>query len=315
MQFAIIGAGGVGGYLGVKLAAAGNEVVVLARGAHLAAIRERGLTLIDTDGETTVQPAVASDDGAALGVADVAVFAVKGQDLAGAIEAARPAIGPQTLALPFLNGVEAHLMLAEAYGPERAAIGIARISAFIEAPGVVRKATPGADFLIGGLDGAQTDARVIRTIAAFRAAGITAPERRDVRIDLWQKFVFLTAVSATTAGARVDLRTVRETAELWALFHRLAEEAAAVARARGVGLTPDAAERAVAAARQMPGEVRASLAHDLAAGKRLEIDWLSGAVVRLGREAGVDAPSHAAVAALLAPWREGTPGQGRSNHP
>lgn len=305
MRFAIIGAGGVGGYLGVKLAAAGEEVAVLARGAHLAAIRDKGLTLIDTDGESTVQPAAASDDAAALGPAAVAVFAVKGQDLAGAIEAARPVMGPETLALPFLNGVEAHDMLARAYGTERAAIGIARISAFIEAPGVVRKATPSADFLIGGLDGTQTDPRIGRVIEAFRAAGITAPERRDVRVDLWQKFVFLTAISATTAGARVDLAAVRETPELWALFQRLAEEAAAVAWARGVALSEDAAERAAAAARQMPGEMRASLAHDLAAGKRLEIDWLSGAVVRLAREAGLEAPSHAAVAALLAPWRDG----------
>ncbi|HUF88334.1 MAG TPA: 2-dehydropantoate 2-reductase [Thermohalobaculum sp.] len=305
MRYAIIGAGGVGGYLGAKLAAHGAEVAVLARGAHLAAIRERGLTLRDTEGETTVTPAAAGDDGAALGQADVAIFAVKGQDLAGAIEAARPAIGPDTLALPFLNGVEAHLMLAEAYGPERAAIGIARISAFIEAPGVVRKATPHADFLIGGLDGTQADPRIARVIGEFRAAGITAPERRDVRIDLWQKFVFLTAVSATTAGARVDLGTVRATPELWALFRRLAEEAAAVAQAHGIGLAQDAAERAVTGAEGMQGDVRASLAHDLAAGKRLETDWLSGAVVRLGRAAGVDTPSHAAVAALLAPWREG----------
>jgi len=310
MRFAIIGAGGVGGYLAAKLAAAGQEVALLARGAHLAALGETGLRLVDTDGEITVQPAAVSDDGAALGRADVAIFAVKGQDLAGAIEAARPVMGPETLALPFLNGVEAHGMLAEAFGPERAAIGIARISAFIEAPGVVRKATPGADFLIGGLDGTQGDPRIARVIEAFRAAGVTAPERRDVRIDLWQKFVFLTAVSATTAGARVDLGTVRGTPELWALFRRLAEEAGAEAEAQGIGISGDAAERAVAAAEKMPGEVRASLAHDLGAGKRLEIDWLSGAVVRLGREAGVETPSHAAVAALLAPWREGAPGTG-----
>lgn len=305
MRYAIIGAGGVGGYLGVKLAKAGHEVAVLARGAHLEAIRKRGLTLRDTDGETTVEPAVATDDGEALGLADAAIFAVKGQDMAGAIETAAPAIGPKTLALPFLNGVEAHQMLGDAFGAERAAIGIARISAFIDEPGVVRKATPSADFLIGGLDGSQNDDRVARVITDFRAAGINAPERRDVRIDLWQKFVFLTAVSATTAGARVDLGTVRATPELWALFARLADEAAAVARAQGVALSEDAGERAVAAAEQMPAEVRASLAHDLASGKRLEIDWLSGAVVRLGRELGVDTPSHAAVAALLAPWREG----------
>lgn len=305
MRYAIIGAGGVGGYLAVKLAAAGQEVAVLARGAHLEAIRERGLTLRDGETETTIQPTAASDDGAELGSADVAIFTVKGQDLAGAIESARPVLGPETLALPFLNGVEAPGILAEAFGPARAAVGIARISAYIESPGVVRKATPSADFLIGGHDGGQDDPRIGRALDEFRAAGILAPERRDVRLDLWQKFVFLTAVSATTAGARCDLGTVRGTPELWSLFRRLVEEVAAVARACGVAMDPDAADRAVAAAEKMPADMRASLAHDLAAGKRLETDWLSGAVVRLGRESGVETPSHAAVAALLAPWRDG----------
>jgi 2-dehydropantoate 2-reductase len=305
MRYAIIGAGGIGGYLGAKLIAAGGDVAVLARGAHLAAIRDSGLTLRDGDGEITVHPAVASDDGGELGVADVAIFAVKGQDLATAIETARPVIGPQTLALPFLNGVEAPAFLAKAYGAEHGLIGIARISAFIAEPGVIQKATPFADFQIGGQDGRQDAPRVADIIREFRAADIAAPECRDVRIDLWQKFVGLTAFSGTTAAARADLGTVRATPELWALYRRLAEEATAVGRARGVALAENAVEKAVLMAERMPDDVRASLAHDLAAGKRLEIDWLSGAVARLGAGAGVDTSSHAAVAALLAPWREG----------
>jgi len=305
MRYAIIGTGGIGGYLAAKLVAAGAGVAVLARGAHLAALREGGLKLREADSETTVRPAVATDDGAELGIADVAVFAVKGQDLATAIETARPAIGPQTLALPFLNGVEADTMLAGAYGAERTLIGIAHVSAFIAAPGVIQIASPYASFFIGGLDGRQDAPGVARIIDGFRQAGIDAPERKDVRVDLWQKFVFLTALSATTAGARVDIGTVRDTPELWALFARLAGETAAVARARGIALADNAVERAIKLTEKLPAEVRASLAHDLAAGKPLEIDWLSGAVARLGVEAGVETPSHAAVAALLAPWRKG----------
>ena len=305
MRFAIIGTGGIGGYLAAKLVAAGADVAVLARGAHLAAIRDNGLTLRDVEGDVTVHPAVVTDDGAALGVADVAIFAVKGQDLVSAIETARPVMGPQTLALPFLNGVEATPFLADAYGADHALIGIARISAFIAEPGVIQKATPTAAFLIGGQDGEQDSRRVADIIREFRAAGIGAPERQDVRIDLWQKFVFLTALSGTTAAARTDLGTVRNTPELWALFVRLAEEAAAVGRAHDVALAGNSVEMAAHMAGQMPADVRASLAHDLAAGKRLEIDWLSGAVARLGREAGVDTPSHVTIAALLAPWREG----------
>ncbi|HUS53051.1 MAG TPA: 2-dehydropantoate 2-reductase [Thermohalobaculum sp.] len=305
MKFAIIGAGGIGGYLAAKLVAAGAEVAVLARGAHLAAIRDNGLTLREPEGEVTVRPAIATDDGAELGVADVAIFAVKGQDLAAAIEAARPAIGPQTLALPFLNGVEAPALLADAFGADRSLIGIARISAFIAGPGVIQVATPWAEFLIGGPDGRQDAPRVAEIIGDFRASGIVAPERQDVRIDLWQKLVFLTALSGTTAAARADLGTVRKTPELWALFRRLAEEAASVGRARGIALADNAVEMAIQTIEKAPDDVRASLAHDLGAGKRLETDWLNGAVVRLGAEVGVEAPAHATIAALLAPWREG----------
>jgi 2-dehydropantoate 2-reductase len=308
MGYAIIGTGGVGGYLAARLLEAGHDVAVLARGAHLAAIRADGLTLRETwkepGRETVVRPAVATDDGAALGTADVAIFAVKGQDLAAAIEVARPAVGPETLVLPFLNGVEAPGLLAEAYGDDRALIGIARIFAFIAAPGVVEMAGPTAEFTIGGLDGSQSDPRVRTVIESFRAAGIAAPDCADLRVDLWTKFVFLTAIAGVTAGARVDLDTVRRTPELWALYVRLAEEARAVGEARGIALG-EAVQRAIASGKSLPGASRASLAHDLAGGKRLETDWLNGAVVRLGAEAGVDAPAHATVAALLAPWREG----------
>lgn len=305
MRYAIIGAGGIGGYLAARLVKAGAEVAVLARGAHLAAIRDKGLTLREPEGEATVRPAMASDRGEDLGVADVAIFAVKGQDLAGAIETARPAIGPETLSLPFLNGVDAPAMLADSYGESRALIGVARISAFIAGPGVVRRASPFADFLVGGLDGSQDASGVKAIIEAFRAAGIESPDRRDLRIDLWQKFIFLTALAATTAGARTDIGTVRATPELWALFRRLVEETVAVGRARGIALREDAAEMAIRTGEGLPADMRASLAHDLAEGKRLEVDWLSGAVARLGAESGVEAPAHAAVAALLAPWRDG----------
>ena len=304
MRYAIIGAGGIGGYLAAKLISAGADVAVLARGAHLAAIRDKGLTLRDAEDEVTVHPTVATDIGAELGTADVAIFAVKGQDLAAAIEIARPVIGAQTLALPFLNGVEAHSVLAEAYGADRALIGVAQISAFIAGPGVVQKASPFAGFFVGGLEGGQGGPRVAEIIGNFRAAGIDAPSRDDVLVDLWQKFVFLTALSATTAGARVDIGTIRDTPELWAMYQRLVEEAAAVGRARGVALAEDAVAKAIYLTERLPAEMRASLAHDLAAGKRLETDC-HFPVSAASKNAGVETPSHATVAALLAPWREG----------
>jgi len=307
MRFAISGTGGIGGYLAARLVKAGNEVAVLARGAHLAAIRDRGLTVRPHQGEEVhVRPAVATDRGTELGVADVAIFAVKGQDLAAAIDEARPAVGPATLVLPFLNGVEAHERLAEAFGRERALIGIAHISAFIAEPGVVATAMPLADFLVGGLDGRQDAPRVRAIIETFRAAGINAPDRKDLRLDLWSKLVFLTALAGTTAGARCNMGRVRAVPELWALYRRLAAETHAVGVARGIALAADAVEQTMRHAEKVPEAVRASMAHDLAAGKRLELDWLNGAVVRLGAEAGVPTPAHETVTALLAPWREGT---------
>jgi 2-dehydropantoate 2-reductase len=307
MRYAIIGTGGIGGYLAARLVKAGHEVAVLARGSHLAAIRENGLTMRHQGEEVHVRPGVATDNGAGLGVADVAIFAVKGQDLAAAVEAARPAIGPDTLVLPFLNGVEAAGMLSQAFGAERALIGIAHISAFIAEPGVIATAMPLADFLIGGQDGRQDDPRVSAIIAEFRAAGISAPDRADLRVDLWSKLVFLAPLAGTTAGGRCNMGAVRGTPELWAMFRRLAEEVYVVGVARGVALDPGIVEATMRRAEKTPEAVRASMAHDLAAGKRLELDWLNGAVVRLGAEVGIETPAHAAVTALLAPWREGAP--------
>lgn len=305
MRILIAGAGGVGGYLAAKLVAAGEDVALLARGMHLAAIRKNGLTLRDGDEVLTVHPVAASDDGADLGMADVVIYAVKGPDLAGAIEATRAACGNATLALPFLNGVEAHEVLAGTFGRDRTLIGVARIFAHIEAPGVVVKASPFATFTVGDFEGRQDTPPARAVIGCLRRARIETLECDDVRLDLWRKFVMLTATAGTTAGARADIGTVRETPELWALYRRLAEETLAVARARGVALGEDAVDQAVTMARAMPADVRASLAHDLAAGKPLESEWLMGAVARLARAAGVEAPANETVAALLAPWKNG----------
>ena len=308
MRYAIIGAGGIGGFLAAKLGAAGAELAVLARGAHLAAIRERGLTLRHQGEETTVRPELASDKGTDLGSADVVIFAVKGQDLAQAIDAARPVMGPDSLALPFLNGVEAPDMLAEAYGPERALIGVAHISAAIVEPGVVATAGDFANFLIGDLDGRQDTPGAAQVIAAFREAGIGAPNAGDMRVELWKKLAFLTALSGTTAGARATIGQVREAPEAWAFFRQLAEEVVAVGQAKGIAIDMGAVDHAMGFTAKLPGQIIASLAHDLSVGKPLETDWLNGAVARLGAEAGVPTPGHAAITALLAPWRDGGAG-------
>lgn len=305
MRVAIIGAGGVGGMLAARLGAAGHEVALLARGGHLAAIREAGLKLVTPGDEVVLRPAVATDRGADLPAADLVIVAVKAQDLDGAMEQMAAAMAGGALALPFLNGVEATDRLQARFGGGRVLIGIARISAFIEAPGVVRQVTPGATYTIGTAQGRQDDARVAEIRAAFHAAGITVPESADVRVDLWTKFAALSAFSGVTAGARCDAATLRATPALEALYLRLAGEVQVLGRAEGVALPDDLPQRMLDFARSLPGEMRASLAHDLDAGKRLEIDWLAGAVPRLGARHGLAAPASETVAALLAPWKDG----------
>ncbi|MEL6265022.1 MAG: 2-dehydropantoate 2-reductase [Pseudomonadota bacterium] len=310
MRIAVIGAGGVGGMLAVRLAAAGHEVSVVARGAHLAAIREHGLRLVTPDDDLTMRPAAAATTGADLGPADLVIVAVKGQDLEGAMDLMAPlmagqgALGP-VVALPFLNGVEATSMLAARFGTGQALIGTARISAFIEAPGVVRQATAKASYILGDAAGRQDGAAVTAIRTAFGAAGIAAPDCADVRRDLWAKFAVLVALAGVTAGARCDVGTLRATPALGDLFRRLSAEVVALAAAEGVTLPDSQPEEAYGFMSRLGAEVRASMAFDLASGKALEVDWLNGAVARLSAAHGIEAPANATVAALLAPFRDG----------
>lgn len=303
MRIAIVGAGGVGGFLAAKLAAAGVDVAILARGAHLDAIRQNGLRLREPDGETVTHPPAYST-AAEIGTADLVLFGVKAQQLTQAIDDARPLMAAGGRALPFQNGVDASDMLAATFGTKHTLIGVARIFATIAAPGIVERASPFAKFTIGDVEGDQAVPPVERIRSVFANAGIEVPECADVKVDLWEKFVMMNAISAVTAGARCDVGTARAHPATWALFRTLAEEAAAVGTAKGIELT-DAVDRVMAMADGFPPELRASQAHDLQAGRPLEVDWLSGAVVRIGAEFGTPTPASATVAALLAPWRLG----------
>ena len=309
MKIAILGAGGIGGYLSAKLAEAGTPVSLIARGAHAAAIRADGLRLVEPDVTTVAHPHALTDDPTDLGPQDAVVVTVKAHQLAEALKSIAPMVGPDTLVITVQNGVDAPEIAAQAYGPGRATICVARIFSNITAPGEITRYGPMRSFTLGALDGSQTDPRIAALRETLAAAGIDAPACDDVRVDLWRKFMLFNAVSSTTAGGRTRVGVVRATPPLAALAQRLIAETLAVGRAEGVPLTEDAGDAIWSyIAGQMPQEARASTAHDLERGLALEIDHICGSVARRGRALGVDVTASETVFALLAPYKDGTPG-------
>ena len=301
MPITIFGAGAVGAYFGGRLAEAGEDVAFVARGDHLRAIREHGLRVSSIAGDFTIHPARASDDPAELGPTDAILVAVKTWQVAEAAEAMRPLLGPATFVVPLLNGVEAADQLAAALGPDRVLGGICRIVAWIEAPGHIRHA--GVDPWIGfGELGGGTSERVERLRAAFaRARGLTVEALPDVRADLWRKLMFIAAMSGVGAVTRAPIGAIRRRPETRRLLERAVEEIHAVAVANGVALPASAVAETLAYMDSLPDEATASMQRDMLAGRPSELEAQSGAVVRLARRAGVEAPVHDFIYASLLP--------------
>lgn len=301
MRIATVATGGIGGYLAVRLTQAGHEIGCLARGAHLAAIRDHGLTLTTAQGSETARPWRASDDPAAIGPVDAVIFGVKAGGLEDAARSCRPLLGPDTVVVPFLNGVEAADRLAAILPPAQVANGVAYVSTTIAGPGVIRQVGDFARFVFAERDN-RPSARIDALRAAIRDGGAEAPEIDDVEAEVWTKFVLFSAMSGVTAGARCTLAQVRDSAALSDLFRAVMAETETVARARGVALAEGVVETHWARMLDGPGEMRASTAIDLAKGAALETPWINGAVVRLGAAAGIDVPANRTIAALLDPW-------------
>ncbi|HEX7127594.1 MAG TPA: 2-dehydropantoate 2-reductase [Thermodesulfobacteriota bacterium] len=307
MKIAIMGSGGVGGYVGARLAKAGHDVRFIARGAHLRAMREEGLGVESPRGRIHLHPVEVTDDPAAVGPVDLVVFAVK---LWGAEAAARqilPMLGPDTAVVTFQNGVEANDMLGAVVGRERLVGGVCYIATVIERPGVIRHTGQMARFVMGEFGGGRTK-RIEAIEAAFRRAdGLDFEVSADIEAAIWQKFVFLTALAALTAMTRMPIGPIREDPDARAFFLDLMREVVAVGRARGVRLDPAFADERLAFADTLPAEMKASMAHDLERGNPLEVHWLSGAVVRLGAEAGVPTPANRAAYVALKLHADGRP--------
>jgi 2-dehydropantoate 2-reductase len=303
MRFLMLGAGGVGGYFGARLARAGEDVTFLARGRHLAAIRAQGLRVRSAvDGEWVVK-AAAVEDAAGLPAVDVAFLAVKANDTEAVLERARPAVGPDTAVVSLQNGVRSVEVIERVLGAGHAVGGAAYIFATIEAPGVIAHRLLGR-IAFGELDGRRTP-RAERLLAALAAAGIPAELSADIRRVMWEKYLLICAQAGMTALARVPAGVLRAHEPTWAMYRALVEEVAAVGRAEGVALDAGAADAVMKAAEGLAPGAYSSLHHDLTTGKPLELEALHGDVVRLGRRHGVPTPMAFAVYAALLPHAQG----------
>src|SRR5690606_37406197 len=297
MKIAVVGAGGVGASFGALLAEAGNEVVLLARGPHLEAIRSNGLTVARAGRETVLRLG-ASDNAADLGVADVVLFTVKLWSTEDAGTASRPLVGPDTMVVILQNGVDGIARLGPILGADRLIGGVAQISAVIERPGRVVHRSPFARIIAGEPPGGPSR-RVDEFVAACNAAGIEARASEAITVDLWDKFVFIVALSGATSLFRAPIGPILADDETRDFVVRLVEEAVMAGRAEGIDLPPDQVDRTMAFMASLPEDMRASMAHDLEQGTRLELPWLSGHVMVLGESHGFDTPAHRAVALAL----------------
>jgi 2-dehydropantoate 2-reductase len=304
MRIAVMAAGAVGGYFGARLAAAGEDVSFIARGAHLDAIRNNGLTVESTLGNLHLREAKATPDPASVGPVDIVLFAVKLWDTEKAGEAARPLIGPGTRLITFQNGVDSVERLLPILGADHVAGGTAHIASTIAAPGVIRHTSPFARMRCGRIDG-KPDAQLTRFGDAAKAAGIDITVSDSIDLDRWKKFVFLVGLSGATASRRQPLGAILADPDTRALFVDLMREVIAVGQAKGVPIPNEFLDEQIAFAESAPYGFKASLLHDLERGNRLELDWLAGRVVAFGRELGVPTPSNAAVYAVLKPHRAG----------
>ncbi len=305
MRIAVHGAGGVGGYFGARLAAAGNDVVFVARGAHGAAMARDGLRVASGLGDLHLEKVTVSDRPMDLAPLDLVMLCVKLYDLDRAVEALRPALAKDALVIPFQNGVESGARLADALGADRVAAGIAYISATVAEPGAIAHHNTSCTLVVGPQAPGQEE-RLKAFCAAGKDAGLTMVYRDDMTRALWEKFVLLAPFATVTSLSRQPAGVIREDADLLALFRAAVEEAVAVGRAAMVELDDEIADRCVAGMQALPAHMKASMCHDLEAGRRLELEGLTGAVMRLGEKHGVDTPVHRTAYAALKPWRDGT---------
>jgi 2-dehydropantoate 2-reductase len=306
MRIAVVGVGGTGGYFGGLLARAGEDVTFIARGATLAALRADGLTVESRVEGTFTIPVRATDDPALVGPVDLVLFCVKAYDTATAAAQIRPLLGTETLILSVQNGVDNEERIAEVVGPAPVIGAIAGVSAHSRAPGVIVVAQEPGQLRFGELTGG-TSPRTERLLQVLQRAAFTATLDPDIRTQLWEKFVFICALSGVTSLIRLPIGQILRYPETTQLYRGVMAEVAAVGRARGVELSDERVESWFQVSTQISPAVYGSMYHDLAAGRRLEVEALNGTVVRFGQDYGIPTPLNFAIFAALKPYADGAP--------
>ena len=300
MKIAIMGTGGVGGYYGGLLAQHGHEVIFIARGAHMQAIKENGLQVKSIHGDFNVNPAQATDDTSQVGPVDLVVFCTKTYATDEAARQTRPLVGSDTTVISLQNGIDAADRIGAVVGAEYMLGGATWISSTVEAPGVIKQVSQFRRVVVGELDG-QVTSRVKAIHKAFEETGITAEISENILKILWTKFVFISAASSLGSLTRLPMGDYRSVPETRAMITSLMQEVQAVAQAQGVALDEDVVQKSLDFMDNAAPHIKPSMQLDVTAGRRSELESMVGVIGRKGRELGVATPIADTVYAALLP--------------
>ena len=307
MRIAVVGAGGVGGGFGAALAKAGADVMFIARGAHLAAMKSTGLKVTGPRGDTHLVPTNATDNPAEIGKVDIVLFCVKLWDVESAGERIKPLIGPDTAVIPLQNGIDAHERLIPILGERAVMCGVAQISASITAPGMITQVGTFMRMVFGELDG-RCSRRAEDFLALCLKAGFDATLSEQILTDLWMKFILLASNAGMMSLARQPIGALRDDPDMRPIFWRPIRKSSTSAAPRASRCRPTRSTQVAELTKNFPPTMKASMALDLDRGNRLEVPWLSGKVADLGRQFGMPTPTHSMMYAMLKPYAMGKAG-------
>ena len=304
MKIAAMAAGAVGAYFGGRLQAAGHDVALIARRAHLDALRRHGLTIESVHGDLHLPKVNATDDPRQVGPVDIVLFAVKLWDTETAAELAKPMVGPDTRVITLQNGVDSYERVSSILGKDVTCPGTAYIAAVLGGPGVMRHTSKFATMRVGRMDG-KPDAKLSAFVDAAKAANIDIQPQDDMNRERWQKFIFLSSMAGVNCMMREPIGKVLADPDTRAFYRKLMEECLAVGQKSGAKVPNAWVDDRMTFSDNAPPGMKASMLHDLEAGNRLELDWLTGKIVELGKRHGIPTPASEAVYTMVKLHRMG----------